>query len=154
MDINKNQQVNTFLKGMNTDISDSLMDSSQYRYAENLQLTTDTEHNTGELRLVEGNKQLYDFGNSGKIIYINSIRNYVVVIYATNDSWSIYVNNNKGVGDNEDWHLIFGPCTDLIWDSLDTVSISGVIRYESENNIKLYLTDNTERHVIMTFQID
>jgi hypothetical protein len=94
---------------------------------------------------------LYDFGNSGKIIYINSIRNYVVVIYATNESWSIYVNNNKGVGDTEDWHLIFGPCTDLIWDSLDTASISGVIRYESENNIKLYLSDNTERHVIMPF---
>jgi len=36
MDINKNQQVNTFLKGMNTDASDSLLENSQYRYAENV----------------------------------------------------------------------------------------------------------------------
>jgi hypothetical protein len=55
MDINNDlQQINTFVKGMNTDVSDALMDSSQYRYAENVRLTTDTEENTGELRLVEG----------------------------------------------------------------------------------------------------
>jgi hypothetical protein len=54
MDINKNQQVNTFLKGMNTDLSDSLLDSSQYRYAENLRLVTNTDSNSGELRLVDG----------------------------------------------------------------------------------------------------
>ena len=152
MDINKNQQVNTFLKGMNTDISDSLIDTSQYRYAENLQLTTNTEHNTGELRLVEGNKELYNFGEDNKIIYVNSTRDYVVVICANSgESWSIYVNDNKGVGE---WTCIFGPCTDLLWDSLDDVAISGVLRYESNNNIKLYLTDNTRRHVIIPIQID
>lgn len=60
MDINKNQQVNTFLKGMNTDLSDSLLDSSQYRYAENLRLVTNTDSNSGELRLVEGTAIRYD----------------------------------------------------------------------------------------------
>ena len=150
MDINKNQQVNTFLKGMNTDISDSLIDTSQYRYAENLQLTTNTEHNTGELRLVEGNVQIKEFTGQ-RIIYINSIRDYIVVITATTTSWSIYVNDNKGIGD---WTLLFGPCTDLLWDSLDTVAISGVMRYESDNNIKLYIVDNTGRHVIIPIQID
>lgn len=158
MDINKNQQVNTFLKGMNTDISDSLIDSSQYRYAENLQLTTNTEHNTGELRLVEGNTLLHNFGSGGRIIYVNSIRDYVVVIYATNTNWSIYVNDNKGVGE---WTCIFGPCgtsasdEQLLWDdSPANAAISGVLRYESANNIKLYITDSTRRHVIIPIQID
>jgi len=54
MDINNNQQINTFLKGMNTDVSDALIDSSQYRYAENLRLVTNTDSNSGELRLVDG----------------------------------------------------------------------------------------------------
>ena len=54
MDINDNQQINTFIKGMNTDVSDALMDSSQYRYAENIRLVTNTDSNSGEVRLIEG----------------------------------------------------------------------------------------------------
>lgn len=157
MDINKDQQVNTFLKGMNTDISDALIDSSQYRYAENIRVTTKDEHNTGEVRLIEGNTAIHDFGIDKNIIYMNSIRDYVVVICANGTtSWSVYVNDNKGVEDlpNHPWKLVFGPCEDLLWDSLDTVAISGVIRYESINNIKLYITDNTRRHVIIPIQID
>ena len=54
MDINNNLQVNTFTKGMNTDTSDALLDSSQYRYARNVRLVTNTDSNDGELRIVEG----------------------------------------------------------------------------------------------------
>jgi hypothetical protein len=42
MDINNNQQVNSFLKGMNTDTSDSMIPAEQYRYAENLRIVTNT----------------------------------------------------------------------------------------------------------------
>lgn len=155
MDINKDQQVNTFLKGMNTDLSDALIDNSQYRYAENIRVTTNTDHNTGEARLIEGNTKIAEFQGK-QIIYINSIRDYVVVICAhtitvnneETECWSLYVSDNKG----EDWTLVFGPCTDTLWDSLDTVSISGVMRFESENNIKLYLADG--KHVIIPMQVD
>lgn len=151
MDINKDQQVNTFLKGMNTDLSDALIDSSQYRYAENIRVTTNTEHNTGEARLIEGNTKIAEFQDK-QIVYINSIRDYVVVICAHTenniDYWSLYVSANKG----EDWHLVFGPCSDLLWESLDTVAISGVMRFESENNIKLYIADG--KHVIILVQVD
>ena len=54
MDINKNQQTNTFLKGMNTDTSDFLLSDEQYRYAENVRLTTDLDNNQGELHIVNG----------------------------------------------------------------------------------------------------
>lgn len=151
MDINKDQQVNTFLKGMNTDLSDALIDNSQYRYAENIRVTTNTDHNTGEARLIEGNTKIAEFQGK-QIVYINSIRDYVVVICAhkenNTDCWSLYVSSNKGV----DWTLIFGPCTDLLWSSLDSVAISGVMRFESENNIKLYLADGI--HVIIPIWVD
>ena len=155
MDINKDQQVNTFLKGMNTDLSDALIDNSQYRYAENIRVTTNTDHNTGEARLIEGNTKIAEFQGK-RIIYINSIRDYVVVICAhttivdnkEKPCWSLYVSDNKG----EDWTLVFGPCIDTLWDSLDTVSISGVMRFESENNIKLYLADGI--HVIIPIWVD
>lgn len=155
MDINKDQQVNTFLKGMNTDLSDALIDNSQYRYAENIRVTTNTEHNTGEARLIEGNTKIAEFQDK-QIIYINSIRDCIVVICAhttivdnkEKPCWSLYVSDNKG----ESWTLIFGPCTELLWDSLDTVAISGVMRYESENNIKLYLADGI--HCIIPIWVD
>ena len=136
---------------MNTDLSDALIDNSQYRYAENIRVTTNTDHNTGEARLIEGNTKIAEFQGK-QIVYINSIRDYVVVICAhkenNTDCWSLYVSANKGV----DWTLIFGPCTDLLWSSLDSVAISGVMRFESENNIKLYLADG--KHVILPIWVD
>lgn len=142
MDINKDQQVNTFLKGMNTDLSDALIDNSQYRYAENIRVTTNTEHNTGEARLIEGNVKISDFDDKD-IIYINSIRDYVAVVCQDSNGWSVYVSPDKC----QSWKLIFGPCTDLL-----STPISGVLRYESENNIKLYICDGT--HVIIPLWID
>ena len=78
MDINQNQQTNTFLKGMNTDTSDMLLGSDQYRYAENVRIVTDTDSNSGELRIIEGNTSLGNLGE--EIIAIDSIRDIVVVI--------------------------------------------------------------------------
>lgn len=57
MDINKNQQINTFTKGMNTDASDAYIPSEQYRYAENLRVTSDENCTAGELHLIEGTKK-------------------------------------------------------------------------------------------------
>ena len=54
MDINNNQQIHTFSKGMNTDTSDMYISNEQYRYAENLRYTTNKNSNSGELRLIEG----------------------------------------------------------------------------------------------------
>ena len=54
MDINNNQQINTFTKGMDTDTSDMYIGEGSYRYAENLRVVTDKDGNTGELHLIEG----------------------------------------------------------------------------------------------------
>jgi len=53
MDINQNlEQINTFEKGMNTDTSDALLPSNQYRYAKNLRFTSHDTNNSGELQPV------------------------------------------------------------------------------------------------------
>ena len=150
MDINKNQQVNTFLKGMNTDTSDSLLENSQYRYAENVRLSTDKDNNSGELRLVDGTSVKSTF--TDKIVYLTSIREYVVVITINEEdtkTWSIHVSKDKG----DHWKTIFGPCTEEIWDQTGKIALSGVIRWESDNNIKLYIADNTGTHGIIPIQI-
>lgn len=163
MDINKNQQVNTFLKGMNTDISDSLIDSSQYRYAENLRLITNTDSNSGELRLIEGTKEILKNVFSGEsIIYIGSIRNYLYVITyksypipTISPTWSIYVNKDYGTNDFESgFRCIFGPCETPIWKDITNIALSTETRWESDNNIKLYIADNTSEHGIISINID
>lgn len=58
MDINNNQQTNTFTKGMNTDTADMYIPSDQYRYAENLRYVTDVDNNTGELSTIQSGKHL------------------------------------------------------------------------------------------------
>lgn len=153
MDINDNQQINTFLKGMNTDVSDALIDSSQYRYAENLRLVTNTDSNSGELHLIDGTTVRYTFSDYDKIIYFTSIRNYVIAITRNETqadwTWSVYVSKDKG----SNWTKIFGPCSEPIWKEDGTVAISGVTRWESDKNIKLYIADNTCKHSIIPIQL-
>jgi hypothetical protein len=95
-----------------------------------------------------------------RIIYLNSIREYVVVITKDDEdhTWSIYVNNNKGIEDNtHPWKMIFGPCEEPLWNIINNVdqepAICGVLRWESDNNIKFYFVDNTGNHGIMSIQI-
>jgi hypothetical protein len=134
---------------MNTDLSDSLLDSSQYRYAENVRLVTNTDSNSGELRLIEGTSVRYTF--TDRIIYLNSIREYVVVITKDdeNNTWSVYVSNDKGVN----FRRIVGPCAEHLWNDNEEPAICGVLRWESDNNIKLYIADDTGNHSIIPIQI-
>ena len=109
MDTNENlQQINTFIKGMNTDISDMMLDPQQYRYAENLRLITDTESNSGELRLIEGTEKLYEF-EGWEVIYLGSIRDYVVAILwdESGECWKIVATKHSK---QTMWGTIFGPC--------------------------------------------
>jgi hypothetical protein len=131
MDINDNlQQINTFVKGMNTDVSDALMDSSQYRYAENVRLATNTEENTGELRLIEGTKQFpYSRGN---IKAMTSIRDTIIVITDDSKIWKKDINND------DRFQLIFDPSGG---EGFNVENLSLVTRYENSNDVKLYIAD-------------
>lgn len=131
MDINNDlQQINTFVKGMNTDVSDALMDSSQYRYAENVRLATNTEENTGELRLIEGTKQFtYGYGD---IAAMTSIRDILVVI--TKDSRIL----KKDFSIDDTWRIVFDPGDG---EKISTENLSLVTRWENDKDVKLYIAD-------------
>ena len=91
MDIKSNtQQINTFAGGMNTDLSDMLLKSSQYRLAKNVRYVTNDEENGGELRIVDGcvfggdvsDGFIIDdeYKNRLKVLYTGAIRNYAIAI--------------------------------------------------------------------------
>lgn len=140
MDINNDlQQINTFVKGMNTDVSDALMDSSQYRYAENVRLATNTEENTGELRLIEGNKICSDLSNFGNIIAMTSVRNLLIVVTANGVDNYIVVKDTAAIQDKDKkWRVVYYSNTkeDQLGDHPSLVT-----RWESDNNVKLYIAD-------------
>lgn len=156
----QNQQTNTFLKGMDTDTSDMLLGSDQYRYAENVRIVTNKDSDTGELHLVDGTTELYKIGGND-IVAVNSIRNITVFIVVDSNIehqyWSVY----KSV-DGKTPVLIFGPCEEKLWyDDIESVpsiddirnSITTVLRWEAEKNIKLYIADSTGKHPIMVLNV-
>ena len=172
MDINQNQQTNTFVKGMDTDTSDMLLGSDKYRYAENVRVVTNTENNTGELHLVEGTVEREQLTNK-QILATNYVRDIAIYIAKDKDSSSTTENEDpvytpgswyvyKKIGNNNS-ERVFGPCTEPIWNiennstesDINTIkkSITTVVRYEAPQNIKLYIADSTGKHSIMVLNI-
>lgn len=157
----QNQQTNTFLKGMDTDTSDMLLGSDQYRYAENVRIVTNTDNNSGEIHLIEGTKindYIYpnETGDNQYIVASNCIRDIAVFIVVNKinnipNSWCVYKKGQQ--------EPLFGPCCEKIWneDITDVKdirnSITTVMRYESPNNVKLYIADSTGKHSIMVLNV-
>lgn len=170
----QNQQTNTFLKGMDTDTSDMLLGSDQYRYAENIRIVTNTENNSGEVRLIEGTSIISIYKKSekevngnieivseplsdiGKIIAFDTIRDTIVFITykKEDDTWSVYKLTLNGL--KAEAELVFGPCNEKIWPDNwngDEKVLTTVLRWEADKNIKLYIADATGRHPIMVLNI-
>ena len=156
MDINKNQQTNTFVKGMDTDTSDILIESSKYRFAENVRITTDKDGSNGEIHMIDGTDQIQIDGSpvfdGEKVLALTSIRDLCVAILYKPDTWRI-VKWQKG---STDFINVFGPSEEIIWevDSDDKPifkKLSTVLRWESDKNIKLYIADGI--HEIMSINV-
>ena len=175
MDINKNQQTNTFVKGMDTDTSDILIESSKYRFAENVRITTDKDGSNGEIHMIDGTDQIQNSREEEiqvegvtqnvtiqepvfkeeKVLALTSIRDLcVAILYKEGepDTWRI-VKWQKG---STDFKNVFGPSKEKIWeeDSSDKPvfkKLSTVLRWESDKNIKLYIADGI--HEIMSINV-
>lgn len=145
MDINNNQQTNTFIKGMDMDTSDMYIGEGSYRYAENLRVVTDGDSNSGELHIIEGTTEVAITPSiEGRLLGFTSIREYAIaIVYHENESWSIYKITADGKA-----KLVAGPFSEHIWpdgedDAWDgtTKPISLVTRWESDDNVKLYIAN-------------
>lgn len=143
MSINSNnQQINVFNKGMNTDTSDAYLSNEQYRYAENLRFITNTGENSGELRTIEGYEKIEGLIEDGEqIIAVTSIRNLIIFLSNINNVANVHVwNSTLNV------HTYpFISENNYQWDN--TIKYSLVTRWESDNNIKLYIADGVHEQM-------
>lgn len=143
------QQINVFNKGMNTDTSDAYLSNEQYRYAENLRFITDTGENSGELRLIEGWQEIYNgvLNPNDIVISATSIRNLIVLLVNTNPP-----NTKAGiiVIDTETQEdKVLAAFEGNPWKT--DIKYSLVTRWESDDNIKLYIADG--EHELMTVNL-
>lgn len=152
-----NSQINSFYSGMDSDSSYSNIKDGGYIYAENIRVLSYGNNNQnykGSIKPINGVTQLNSIINDNveRILATGSIRNYGVIIYisGTKDYQlcvSVFTNKIGNGNDSKqsatqltDLHTIFR--SDLInWPSKDKwpSRISIQFKYESEDNIKLYV---------------
>lgn len=148
MSVNQNQQINVFNKGMNTDTSDAYLSNEQYRYAENLRFITNTGENSGELRLIEGYKQVYKdpkyFHKDEQIVAVTSVRDLLVLLTNYNKNCAIVVIN---VTSGSTYRPFVAE--NAVWGG---EHYSLVTRWEDDDNIKLYVADGV--NPLRVFRID
>lgn len=161
-----NSQVNTFIKGLNTDASYSVIQEGQYTDANNIRIMplsqgeADKTNSYGEVRPIEGVFVVDQIDDDSfiKVLATGYIRNVGVIIYQCSKlvhtsphnvqmrfGWKVYVYNmSSGEG-----HINFD--SGLLSDSPDPDKFSITLRYEDEDNIKLYIADGI--HSIMVLNI-
>lgn len=148
----KLQQLNTFVGGMDLDTADQYLDSKKYREAFNLRVVTDMDGTGGSLTNIEGVRYFQTIVTnlpagyeSPKVIQIDSVRKYGVVLVKAiktsdkSENYFIFRFINKAdLVEGEDGipKLMFGPCPTSLGDNPSTV-----IRWEDDDNIKLYYAD-------------
>ena len=166
MDTNQNNsQINTFLKGMDTDTSVQMMQSDQYTMAKNLRvfpLNSGGGNQFGQLKSIEGVTKIteFDFGiGPFRILAADTIRNYgVLILESTTEGeeykWYIYRLDYDGEsfsnpvlifandGENADKEYRLGGD-----EGVEKLSI--VCRYEDENNVKVYIADGVHSMLIV-----
>ena len=138
------QQINTFTGGMNSDVSDALLKNDQYRLARNLRLSTETDENEGELHVMQGLKHKWTIQNSTEVVAFTSCRQYIITVYKTTAGWcigAIDTTNNNG---NK---CIFGPCKEELGEHLSLVT-----KYESDENVKLYIADGLHNILLINIR--
>lgn len=163
-----NSQINTFIRGMNTDASYQMIQEGQYTDANNIRVTSLTQGNTdktnsyGEVRPIEGIDIVHTINDKvDNILATGYIRNLGVIIYKTSsiglidpihprtfEQWKVYVYNME----TNDGKINFvSPKEEVKFHSTIPRKFSITLRYEDEDNIKLYIADGI--HPIMVLNI-
>ena len=145
-------QVNVFVKGMDTDTSDALISNESYRLAKNLRYITDTDENTGELRLIEGVSKI-DLQNDDETINDSVIRAFcsirdigVLICEKQNKEWAVFRIETNQTGYIA--YKIFGWCEDYL---SQNTKISAILKYEDSDQLQLYIADGD--HPLMKINV-
>ena len=159
-----NSQINSFVKGMNSDVAYDQIENTQYVYGKNIRITKNQSiGGYGDYSsLHEGivtpvpsgiNVEIEQHLPGQKIIYTGAIERTGVIITNTNGEKDINVYRftlNEETNEVEQfiniWHA------DNIWKNAAPDQISAVLYKELDNVTKLYIA--TGEHPIISFRID
>lgn len=133
---------------MNTDTADFVLAKNQYRNARNVRLITSGDSNSAEIHFIEGNKyigKLID-NTAYKVLATNSIRDLGVAVIQSGDGWNIITVKENADGGVE-CAKVFS--TDITENLGDDDNIDTLMRYESSQNIKLYIADSKHPLIVI-----
>lgn len=169
MDTNTEPQINSFAGGLNSDDDLSIVATNQYIDARNIKISSyrggegrDNRH--GSLMPVQGVKLAGSFAGEGnKVVATGSIRDYGVIVCIDENENKLKVYSFKnaigGTVHDQDFNniqksrlVVDAPLLPLDKGQKYPDVFDIQLNYESENNIKLYLTDSI--HPIMVFNIN
>ena len=132
------EQINTFIGGMNPDVDVSSSKANTYIHAENIRISPDSTSSFGAMSPMED--EIINTSNAfeeAKIVHSDSVRDIAVVF--TTDSSYTYVYRISKSGESLVSKKIL-KVDYVVQDKLSTV-----IRYEDDDNIRLYWTDGTSQ---------
>lgn len=102
-------------------------------------MVTDSSGNSAELHFISGNAYRFNLPPTGHVLATDSIRDIGVAIIQDESVWNIFV--IKELGGIVDMNAVFtGGISELLD---ETYPIDTLMRYESDDNIKLYIADST-----------
>lgn len=141
--MNAQRQTNTFTSGMNMDLDYSLIDSKQYKYAENIRVLMNEANSTGALQNIEGftrvNPSRYFYNEN--IVHIDTIRDWAIVFTEQNDLFNIYRIDFSKNDLEPEVTLIAGELALDIPKYDNHYCVSSVCVWESSNIVKIYWAD-------------
>lgn len=143
--MNVQRQTNTFTKGMNMDLDYSVIDSSQYVYAENIRIVPNDSGSSAVMQNIEGvlkTRPSKTFSNE-EIIHTSTIRDWSIVFtkVKNSDNFNIY-RIDFGISEVEPkvTTIIQNMALDINYED-GKYTISSVCRWESDDNVKIYWCD-------------
>lgn len=149
-----NSQINSFSKGMNSDISYMMIPEGQYLRGENIRVTglnqqgeSNVPNGVGEIRPIEGVKSISTKLGAKQILATGSIRDIGVIIYKANvnkNPWRVAVFEKDNPNDVQ-----------VIFDSEESTTankFSIVLHHEIEDLSKLYIADGVNPIKLLLIQ--
>lgn len=159
--ISNTAQTNTFVAGMDTDTDPSLLPSNKYRYAENVRIITNDNGTTGVLQNIEGVKQYAtQIASNLDIIGVETINDIALIVTRVNkDDDSSFIGDNiiyrvDSFNTNPIMHLVVKGELHLCENIEETPNVSIVLNYETNTNIKAYITDGKSSIKVINIMSD
>lgn len=158
-----NSQINSFVKGMNSDVAYQMVQEGQYTYAKNIRITSLNNTNSsattnaqGEVRPIEGVRPVTTF-QFKEILATGTIRDIGVVIYTDeNDIWHVgKFFNQIGIEYKNDTF-----CNIIVTEVFNSKQkktnekFSIVLRWENEDNVMLYIANGEDPLYILNIMKD